>query len=376
MEKINVLHIIREAEGGMKKHVESIVKGLDKEKFKTVLICSKGQYPEKIRPEVNLHIYEMNIGDRQKVGKMLALIRQIAAVIESHSIDIIHNHGIAAAIIGSLAGVAKNCSIVSTIHNFPNRQTTCLKQILTNWAAQKLLSYNEKVLVVSQALRLELAKSWSLPAARMHLVYNGVEIADILQKSKLKGEELPIPGDGKIILTIARLIPDKGVDDFIRAAAVILHSPQEEKYVFWIAGNGPEKDYLQNLSCELGVMDNMVFLGFRQDIYPLITKCDAVVLASKKEGLGLALLEAMVLRKPVIATQTGGIPEVISPGHTGRLVPPASPDLLARTIVDVFRQDAETSVMIDKAFQKVTEVFSREKMLRDIEQIYADLVKK
>ncbi len=126
---------------------------------------------------------------------------------------------------------------------------------------------------------------------------------------------------------MARLAADKGLEYLIEAAAILPRTGRRIQIV--IAGDGPARDRLERLAMNLGVTDRVRFLGFREDVGDLLAACDMVVLPSLREGLSIALLEAMAAGKPIIATSIGSQREVASHADMARLVRPA--DALALT---------------------------------------------
>ena len=124
-----------------------------------------------------------------------------------------------------------------------------------------------------------------------------------------------------VILSMARLAPDKGLEYLITAATILLRTECQFRIV--IAGDGPVRARLEESTRNLGVADPVDFLGFREDVSDLLAACDLVVLPSLREGLSIALLEAMAAGKPIIATSIGSHRELVCQAEIARLVAPA-----------------------------------------------------
>lgn len=143
-----------------------------------------------------------------------------------------------------------------------------------------------------------------------------------------------IAEDAFCLLTVAALIPRKGIDVLLDALDRLAR--QGLRPVAWIAGEGPERDSLERQARSRGLA-SVAFLGHRDDVPDLLAACDAFVLPSRQEGLGVAALEAMALARPVVATRVGGLAEAVVHERTGLLVPPEDPTALERALARLLR---------------------------------------
>ena len=134
---------------------------------------------------------------------------------------------------------------------------------------------------------------------------------------------------------MSRLAPDKGLEYLIEAAAILVRAGCNFRIV--IAGDGPVRTRLEELARSLGVADRVAFLGFREDVSDLLAACDLVALPSLREGLSIALLEAMAAGKPIIATSIGSNREVASQAEIARLIPAADAPALCEAILQFTR---------------------------------------
>jgi glycosyltransferase involved in cell wall biosynthesis len=137
-----------------------------------------------------------------------------------------------------------------------------------------------------------------------------------------------------------------------------------------IAGDGEERDALEEFSRRLGVTGQVEFLGFSRDVDPLMRSFDVFVLPSLTEGISLTILEAMAAAKPVITTRVGGNPEVVIDGRTGILVPPQDPDALAAAIVKLMKDPALALEMGKNGRKRFEEIFDLGLMVTRYEDVY------
>jgi glycosyltransferase involved in cell wall biosynthesis len=181
-------------------------------------------------------------------------------------------------------------------------------------------------------------------------------------------------GSQPMILFTGKLVPRKGVDVLLRALPQVLRE-MEVKLV--LAGSGNQQDY-QQLAEALGILDKLRFLGRVPDdtLRLLYSSCDLFVLPSRLEGLGIVILEAMAAGKPIVATNVGGIPEIIESGQNGILVEAGEEGKLAGAIVKVLSDNPLARAMGENNKKKVRECFSWGVAAQKTERVYNELIKK
>ncbi|ADL08269.1 glycosyltransferase family 4 protein [Thermosediminibacter oceani] len=367
MQKIKLLELVRDSEGGMKRHVEQLLWGLDKAKFDIFLALSDDNPDTWNLEKLNVKVHSIKLGDRRSPIAVARSLFDIVRLLKKEGIEIIHAHGLAAAIIGTTAALAAGTPfIVTTVHNFP-------KENFINRAAGHLLRRNHKIITVSHRMAREISRMWAIPTEKIEVIYNGIDPHLIAKYTGSNGEcrQKPVA-----ILNISRLIPDKGVDVFLKACAILVERLSNDgiEVVFYIAGNGPLERELKNLVSNLRLEGRVNFLGFCRDIYRIMQNSDMLVLSSRSEGLSLSLLEAMAMGKPVIATDVGGNPEIIRHGVTGMLVPPDNPRALAEAMEYVIKNPGDAEKMARTACRTVMERYTHEHMIEAVQNLLISLV--
>ncbi|KXG78735.1 putative glycosyltransferase EpsD [Fervidicola ferrireducens] len=365
MKKIKLLEVVRDAEGGMKRHVEYLIRGLDKDKFDIILLLS-AENLKLWNLEKSVKVANTRLGDRRALLAISKSFFDIVKILKKEKIDIIHSHGLLAAAIGTAAAlVAGTPRIVTTLHNFP-------KNNFQNRLAGYFLRYNHKIITVSQKMAQEVREVFSIPVEKLAVIYNGIDLKSLgkFNISTFKRE------NSFSFLNIARLIPEKGVDVFLKASALLLEKLSSDKIdlKFYIAGTGPMEKKLKDLADELSLSGKVFFLGFCPDVYKIISESDALVLSSLSEGLSLSLLEAMAMGKPVIATDVGGNPEIVKNGISGILVPPADPKALAEAMEYIIKNPGAAEKMAINARHMVMERFSHEHMVDALQNLFSSLI--
>jgi glycosyltransferase involved in cell wall biosynthesis len=208
---------------------------------------------------------------------------------------------------------------------------------------------------------------------RVHNCFN-ISFPENTEKDLVLLKELNLPQDQLIIGTVRRLHPEKGGHHtLLKAALMVLRSfPNGVKFL--IVGDGPLRSELVEFCRQVGIESNVIFTGFRRDVERFYSIMDIFVLPSTWEPFGNVLLEAMSFAKPVVATNVGGIPEVVVDEETGFVVPPEDPEALANKIMFLIKNKELCREMGLKGRNKVKEYFTPERLRDEVESVYESLV--
>jgi glycosyltransferase involved in cell wall biosynthesis len=211
-----------------------------------------------------------------------------------------------------------------------------------------------------------------VPDHRTVAVHEGIDVAHVeaAPAADLRGE-FWLPRDAPIVGNVAALVPHKGQRHLVDAAALVVQKVPDARFV--IAGEGELRGSLEQQIKQHRLEKHVILAGFRPDVLSVHKAFDIFVMSSVAEGLGTSLLDAMACGKPVVATQTGGIPEVVVDGETGILVPPRDHEGLARAIVALLRDEHAQQVMGAAGRQRVRERFSAERMVSETLAVYQRL---
>lgn len=230
-----------------------------------------------------------------------------------------------------------------------------------------------RLIAISEHIRRVLIEGYGVPPRRIHLVLNGVNPARFSGAngaSQLRSE-LAIPADARLVMTVAALIPQKGVADLLTAAPQVLQ--HEPKAFFVIVGDGPLRNVLEHQAEAGGIASRVRFTGLRSDVHRLLALAEAVVVPSVwQEPAGLVVLEAMASGKPVIATRVGGIPEYIEEGVSGVLVEPNRPDRIADALCRLLVFPDQAREMGRAGRKRVLERFSMGRWVEETVRVYEE----
>jgi glycosyltransferase involved in cell wall biosynthesis len=221
----------------------------------------------------------------------------------------------------------------------------------------------------SEAIRRMLVGD-GVPEARTVTVHEGVDIEHVLAAPPVNVHEaFWLPHHAPVVGNVAALVPHKGQHDLVEAARLVVQAVPDARFV--ILGEGELREPLER-QVRAHHLEKHVFLpGFRTDVLGCLKGFDLFVMSSVTEGLGTSLLDAMACSRAIVATRTGGIPEVVADGETGLLVPPRDPRALADAIVRLLGDEPARRAMGAAGFARVSERFSLERMIAGTAAVYA-----
>lgn len=298
--------------------------------------------------------------------------RRLVRLIRDEGVDLLHAHLTYAAIWGVLASRITGRPCVATLHVQPSESAAWSRPglrerlmgvLLDRWAAA--------VIAVSEAVRDAYVRAGRLDPARIEVVHNGIDCGALAShpgRRSAARRELGLAPGALAVLTVSVLREGKGLDVLLQAAPAVVASVPEA--VFLVAGDGPSGDALRARAAELGLSERVRWLGFRQDIGDLLAAADLFVLPTLRDALPTALLEAMAAGLAVVASDTGGIPEIVEAPSLGQLVPPSDPEALARAIAHLLARPAERTAMGEAARDHVHARFSLQAWIERLEGVY------
>ena len=232
--------------------------------------------------------------------------------------------------------------------------------------------WSDLVVCVSRAIRERCLQS-GIPSERLRLVLDGVDPGRMASGDRRRGRQaLAVDNGTQVVLCVASLREAKGHRDLVRAARLL--ADQRPRARFFFAGDGPERERLEAAASDLG--DRLVFLGYRNDIPDLMAAADLFVLASRDEGLGSSVIDAMLAGRPVVGTRVGGIPEMVLPEGDDQplagaaLANPADPSHLAAAIGRLLEDPGDTTALREHALRH----FTADAMVDATVAVYRELV--
>jgi glycosyltransferase involved in cell wall biosynthesis len=357
--KPRICQVVRHAKiAGTEKHVYLLAKGLDRSVFEThVCTFEDGDLVWILKDE---GIRVLSIPKSHSIMHFVKLVEYF----RRFRFDIVHCHS------GGYAGVAARLAgircVIDTKHgigftneelqsrNFVRRFSDFVVDRCVN-AYIALTNYDKYVM--TQILRIK--------ADKITIISNGIDpsFADIKSAGKV---------DYPVIGTVGRLTEQKGIRYFIEAVPAI--SEVFPKIKVLIAGSGEGENELRSLAERMGVAKKVQFLGYTANIAEVMNRMNIFVLPSVWEGFPYVLLEAMLLKRPIVATDIFGINEIVQHGKSGILVKPRDPKAIAAAVVFLLSKKTKSCMLGIAAYKRVMQRFTTDKTLLKIEQLYRSLL--
>ena len=293
-------------------------------------------------------------------------VRDLAGWLRRNEIDLVHAHMFRAEVIGTRAAFAAGTPVImATVHSSRVRSPEDIALLAS------LTPRMDRLIVPSASIEHKVRLE-GRDGARFAVIPNGVDLerfATPVPVCRMR-DEFGIPREAPLIGVVARLEPEKGHRFLIGAMPMILEKAPDA----WLAivGEGTEVGALRAQAASLGraVSERIVFTGRRDDVSALTADLTVAALPSLREAQGISILEAMARRRPVVASAVGGIPEVITDGVDGLLVPPADPSALAAAIGSLLEAPALRERIGDAGYRTVAERFSIDAQVQRIEVVY------
>lgn len=369
--KAKILHITGTPYGigGAERLLLDMSDKFDRDRF-AISYCNlfgaaNAEFPNALR-EKNLEVICIA---GQKSFHIPKIFAELVKTLRREKFDIIHTHLLQATIVGQFAArLAKNSKQILTRHYTDDALTNPPYVLRLEHRALKLA---DKLTAVSEAVRADMLKA-GVDGDKIELIYNGVDLEKFDRKlDEAEDTILPFENDDYIIGNIGNFWARKGQADLIRALPKILARFPKTRIVF--IGEETEETDLKKLATELKISEKIFFAGFQENVVSFLKKFDLYVHPSRQEPFGIAVLEAMAARKCVVATDVGGVPEIVVSEKTGYLVPSKNPDRLAETIVKAIGQKSLTAEMGNAGRQRVENVFSIDASVKQYEKLYDEI---
>jgi glycosyltransferase involved in cell wall biosynthesis len=369
---VRILHLItRLPVGGAERLLVDIARYLPREQFESLVCCiqDRGELAAEVEaagiPFVCLNRMRSKRFDWRAVGDLAELMRR-------ERIDLVHAHLYHANLYGRLAALRAGVPAIATVHNTYTR--TKLHRRLLN---RLLARASARVVAVSDDIRRDVLRYDGIPQDKIATIQNGIDVSRVASAMTREAARarLGIPEPSLALGCVARLEEQKGHCYLLDALALLCkEAPAVAMQIrLVVAGDGRLRSELEAQAQSLGVAGMVSFLGTRRDIADILRALDVYVMPSLWEGLSLALLEAMAAGLPIIASDVGGVSQVLGAAPYGFKVPPGNAAALANAVRQVYEQPREhLSVLGKQASQRVREAFSLEAMIGKLAGIYRD----
>ncbi len=361
---MNILYLTNHLNiGGITTYTLSLATGLKKRGHNIYIASSDGSLLSRFI-EAGITYIHIPIKTKQEASpKIILSVFKLLGFIKQNNIDLVHSNSRTTQVLGCLLNKLEGVLHVSTCHGFFKKRF--FRKVFPCWGV--------KVIAISASVKEHLIKDFNVDEKKIVVIHNGIDINKLkTQNSKLKTEiknSLGL-GDGPVIGIIARLSEEKGHVYLIEAMNEIINKIPQAQLL--IVGEGRTKERLLHLTKALRLENNVFFLGQFTDIQEVFSVMDIFALPSIREGLGLALMEAMASGLCVIGSDVGGIKSLIRDGYNGLLVRPKDTKQLSQAILELLEDEQKRKSLGKNAQTFICQNFSLEKMVQETEEVYLE----
>jgi glycosyltransferase involved in cell wall biosynthesis len=371
----DILYVIPRPEiGGAERQLLMLMQGLDRDRFRPHIICLDGEgalRDDYVDASASYHVLNRrHTVDLNALNALVDLTRRIRPAIAHTWLYIANLYGGWAARLSGVPSV-----IVSQRGLGIDPQHSWLKKVQMPVFNFFISQFADRLLVNASAVAEPMFQVGFSPD-RTEVIYNGLQEDVNVTESEQSALrlELEIQHDDILLTAIARTDPKKDLATMIRAVALVANHHPNVRLI--IAGGGfPEyQRSLERLASDLGILERVNFLGFRNDPQSLLSISHISLLSSLTEGLPNAILESMRQSRPVVATSVGGVPELITDGEHGYLVPRGDSEAFADRITRLIENPDLARQMGQAGSRKATEQFSAQAMVDTTQAVYSQLL--
>ena len=368
--KIRVLYVVENRSfGGGERGFGQLSTHISRDRFQPFVAAHPGGKLEDIVSPAGVAFFPLDMNRRVNLGT----IGHLSTLISENGIDIVHSMGARADFFTRMAcrrqsSTAVVCTVAMLVEGF---DVGFLRKTIYKIADRYSGKYVTQYIAVSKGLKYRLVEERGIPAEKVSVIYNGVELDRYdpnLYDSEGVRRSLDIKDNYPIIGTIGRLVYQKGLSHFLKAAELVYSEKKQVRFV--IIGHGPEETHLKHLAESLGISHVCMFPGVRFDVARLLSTFNVFVLPSVLEGLPRTIIEAMAMKRPIVATNIDGVREQLRDNLTGLLVPPADPKALAEAILSVLNDQKRAERMGREARKDAQRMFDLKNTLNNIEIVY------
>lgn len=367
--------------GGIARHCEGLARALGKmgHSVNVITLDFPGAPRYEENGNVKIHRISIELGHPNFITWVFIfnhfMEKKIAMLSKDVKFDVIHIHDWLVALVGITAKHYLRRPLVLTLHSTEvgrafslNNPDSYLIDGIEWWATYE----SKRVIVTSNSMKREVEEHFHLPQDKIDVIPNAIDTSkyEVRVDREAVRRRYGIAPDDKIVLFVGRLVPQKGVEYLIKATSKIVSNHPNARIV--IVGDGWLKEYLWSLAESSGYRHKILFLGFLSDseLIELTLSSDALVVPSVYEPFGIVALEGMAAGVPVVASNVGGLAEIIEHDRTGVLVYAGDPDSIAWGVSRILSDPTYAHWLVENAKRKIRDTYSWDAVARRTVEVY------
>ena len=371
MRRINILHVTSTPYGlgGVERLLLDMAPHYDLDRF-NISHCNlfdetdgAGPFPAALRA-TGLPFFKL-VGRRW--SQVPSIVGDLRALVRKERIDILHLHMVRGTIVGGLASVfGLSAKVVVTKHYRYDMLSGAFARILDRIFTNR----SHAVVAISGSVRDDLVRHGTAPG-RTRIIHNAIDLDVFDRRSTQEPSHILETGAGPLLACFGSLHPLKGHEYAVKAMPEILRTYPTARLL--LVGEGGERSRLEQLGRTLALEDSLVMPGFQPNVPAIMPLVDVCLHPSVDEAFGIVLLEAMAARKPVVATNVGGIPEIVEDGRTGLLVSPRDPSAIVDAVCALLGDEPLRKRMGAAGRARVEREFTIRQTVRSYEKLWDEI---
>lgn len=372
---MKLLFITQSTMGGTLEYFKLLIPRLVEKEVEITVVCPSDG-PMKTELEgLGIKVCIIEMVREISLAKDIPAIYHLVRYIKSNSFDLIHAHSSKAGAIGRISAFLCKIPCVYTPHGWAfNMDVGKLHKMIYVFIEKLLAKLCCRIIAVSE-FEKNIALKYSIARKdKINLIFNGIDVkrfAFMPQKKVFIKNQLGIGDEVNIIGMAGRLAPAKDPVSFVKAAKIIISSGYPAFFI--LAGDGELRAEVEQEILKLGLSGRFFITGWVENVHDYINIFDIGVLTSRWEGFGLVLAEYMANGVAVVASDAGGIPDVVLKGETGTLVTPGDISGFAKAIIDLLNSDGLRKKYIKAGLERVSSQFNIERVVRQHQELYREL---
>ena len=347
--------------GGAERVISNLAASLDPARYRAVLCLFRPGWIQERSENRGVHTHI--IPTRGMTDWRWAF--RFRRLLADENVDLIHAHEFDANVQGAFVAAISGIPLVATVHGKHYFWEKLRRRLAYRWVSRQAT-----MVAVSEDLKQFILEKVGVSSNRITVLYNGVDLPRPPSPTDIDAcrNELHLPEGDQVVGVVGNLYPVKGHQYLIEGIPEVLEKCPNTSFIF--AGRGQLETELKDQVHRLGLDGRVHFLGLRQDIPSILALLDVFVLPSLSEGLSMAILEAMMAGKPVIATRVGGNPEIVLDGETGFLVPPKDSQALAASLITLLMNRDHALQLAERGKHRAEGQFSLRTMVSAYQSLY------
>lgn len=365
-----ILHLTQAA-GGVEVYLDLLLKNSNKKKYRNILVASSNYSAEACKDLADEFItFEI----ARSVNPITALneLRLFRKILKEKNPDILYCHSTFAGFIGRLVAIGTKVKVIYNPHGWSFNMKVNLIQRLVFTAIERFLAhFTDKIICISDFEKKSALKFHIAPEQKMVTIFNGVDTKGIEEKTKVARNIDGVPEDAYVVGMIGRISSQKAPDTFVNMAALIKKAIPNAFFI--IVGDGRLREQIQKQIDSLNLTNSFLITGWIKDTQTYLSRFNVGVLLSRWEGFGLAAVEYMAAKKPIVCTYADALPDLVENNNNGLLVNIDDYKAAADAVIKIYKDKTLSDKLAENAYTTAQNRFDISRVLIETDKLITEI---